>query len=60
MTEAFYNAIYALNGIAGSLSAMDEDESAMTAMLVCDLAAYLTAEDKPPVWYIAPTKIKLQ
>ena len=60
MTEEFSDAVVGLNQLAASLGDMDEEEARIVALLVCDLAAYLTADDPPPVWQVHPVRMPLQ
>ena len=60
MTEAFTDAVASLNMIAASMGDMDEDEARTVSMLVIDLAAYLMADNPPPVWEVRPMRMTMQ
>lgn len=64
MTEAFMEAIGALNELSMSLSDMEGDEANTIAMLICDLGTFLTSEEVPAemtsIWQAVSRRLRLQ
>jgi len=60
MTEAFVEAVDILNVLADSMDEMEEDEARLVGMLVCDLAVYLSMQDRDVAWHVTPAPVRLQ